>query len=348
MDCIEAQQYVSEALDQDAVDLSDLAAAKEHCRGCPDCATYVRALIAVRKSGVPTPPADLTERIMARIAAEQQVAEEHSLLSEIGIEPVVARVELRAEPEKSNLSDLLARVKDPRNRRAVVTWASAAAVVFIAAGYAAVLGTRQMLVPSNDQEIVLDSTYGQAGSTAGQQSAAPEAATAPQSDAAAGASKVAGPGGLIVVDGAVYRLAGEDTSVDPASLTNVGSTDSSLEQAGTPSRHAVLGSADPSRVFITSSGNTVLAFDRVTRSWGGRTYVLQSGSLPTFGSAISLPADVPVPTSADGSPDYVPADQAADTGVFVLRGKGASTGIALRPGVDPAYAGSWTWWAPVQ
>ena len=70
MDCIHAQRMVSAALDGDAVDAAELEAAKDHCRECSECVRFVHALAVAKRVGSPTPPADLSDRIIAAVAAD--------------------------------------------------------------------------------------------------------------------------------------------------------------------------------------------------------------------------------------------------------------------------------------
>jgi hypothetical protein len=106
----------------------------------------------------------------------------------------------------------------------------------------------------------------------------------------------------------------------------------------------VLGTTDPSRVFI-SQGSEVLAFDRITRSYQGRTYVLRTRAIGKFGESPTLPQDIPEPSSGDGSPTFT-AESGTEDGAYVLTGRDASAGIALAPGADPSLSSGWTWWTP--
>jgi hypothetical protein len=78
MDCLEAQAAISEALDGAAPDAEVLDAAKQHCRECADCASFVSALNVVKRAPLPEPPGDLADRVMVAVrsefAAEQALA----------------------------------------------------------------------------------------------------------------------------------------------------------------------------------------------------------------------------------------------------------------------------------
>lgn len=70
MSCIQAQEFVSEALDVKMVDAELLAQAREHCRRCPECASFARGLAMLERAESPTPGATLADRVMAAVRAE--------------------------------------------------------------------------------------------------------------------------------------------------------------------------------------------------------------------------------------------------------------------------------------
>ena len=348
MDCIDAQQIVSSALDHDNPPHDRLEEAKEHCRSCPQCGRLVRSLVAVQRAPLPAPPEDLTERIMAAVAATAASAPQSP--------PAPAVTPQPAEPPAANVHDLVARASHPANRRAVIAWASVAAVVFIAAGFGAVAGVRWIASPETAmREVVLDSTAGLAGGAAPEE----QAAQAPRSAAGEstgetgagdgadtlGATAASASQGLIVVDGSVYRSTGQDPSVNPASLSEMGTTRSDLG-AATASQWRVLGTDDPAHVYIEQPQGSVLAFERVTRSFEARTYVLQSGPIDGFSAGATLPGSVPEPSSPDGKPVFLPVADAGDQQVYVRTGMDATYGIALPPGAEPTLSRGWTWWSP--
>jgi len=344
MDCLEAQRLVSERLDREGVDAAQLEAAKDHCRSCPDCSAYVRALVAVQQTPLPEPPEDLADRVMEAVRAEIAIAAAAKTASKSTPTVVTA-----AEEEPLSLDRFVDRLRDPRNRKAVVTWLAAAAVVFLVAGLGAMVGVRQILNPApvetarTTAESALPPQTEQFGAT--QQESA---------DAAGGAAKSAPVGSApsyITASSLVYVLTGDASGVDEGSLTVVGATSSSLDE-GAVSSHEVLGGGDPAVVYVKSSEGALLAFERVERSFGGRTYALTSGALTAFGTWPTLPAGVAAPSNPDGSPEYVKAGTDA-VGVTVYRPANAdvTVGIAVAPGTesdDPA-AGNpgWTWWVPV-
>lgn len=352
MDCIQALEAVSAAMDREVVDAALLGAAKEHCRHCPECGSFVSALLAMKRTAPPQPPEDLADRIVATVGAErlrnERAATALAAAERSAQEREVAgpAPHVRAVPTTS----LKERLMDPRRRRAVVAWSSAAAVALVAAGFGAVYGTRAIMTDKSvPQRIVLESdesanqegggTFGNTEVPQGETLASPGAA---QSQAASLDARTAA--GMIVVDGTAYRAAGTDTSVSRASLTPRGSVTTALGPNESPAKHDALGTDDPSRVFIDPGDGSMLAFDRVTTSYEGRTYVLQSGPITEWGSAAVLPADIGQPVTADGSPVFQPVD-AAKT-VFVRRGTDASTGIAYPPGARSDVASGWSWWIP--
>ncbi len=357
MDCIDAQQIVSSALDHDNPPHDRLEEAKEHCRSCPQCSRLVRSLVAVQRTPLPAPPEDLTERIMAAVSAEAAETASAPDAPEVAASPAApVAIAEPTEPPAANVHDLVARASHPGNRRAVIAWASVAAVVFIAAGFGAVAGVRWIASPETAmREVVLDSTAGLASGAAPEE----QAAQAPQSAAGESTGKTdAGDGadtlgataatasqGLIVVDGSVYRSTGEDPSVDPASLSEVGTTRSDLGGAS-ESQWRVLGTDDPAHVFIEQQQGSVIAFERVTRSFEARTYVLQSGPIDGFSAGATLPGSVPEPSSPDGKPIFLPVADAGDQQVYVRTGMDATYGIALPPGAEPTLSQGWTWWSP--
>jgi hypothetical protein len=114
----------------------------------------------------------------------------------------------------------------------------------------------------------------------------------------------------------------------------------------------VLSSGDLSRVYIEDD-DRLLAFDRVVRSYEGGSYALQSSAVEAFGQWPAFPANVPKPTTPDGSPNFR-EDGTDEYGTTVYRPVSSTTGhgiaIGPRPGpVDPlAGAPDWSWWEPIR
>lgn len=350
MECIEAQEVISSALDRDDVPAPVLEAAKDHCRTCASCSRLVKTLVAIRRAPLPEPPAGLEERIMSAVRAEaaaKAAASERTVATgQVAAREARGMPDAASAPPATSLEQMRARLKDPRSRRAVVTWSAVAATVFVAAGIGAIAGLRTIVAPSPERVTVLESTAlsaGDVGDMGTQPDGSPSATVAPEAGALA--SKAAG-ANLIEVGGFAYRFVGPDPSVLATSLTEIGRTRSDLG-GSFASELRILGTADRARVFI-SRGTEVLAFDRVTRSYQGRTYLLRTRPVDKFGDPATMPRDIPEPVAPDGTPTFEPAADATGGGVFVLTGRDASAGIALAPGTEPSLSSGWTWWTPAQ
>lgn len=347
MECNEAQALVSAALDKEPLDAASLQVAKEHCRTCESCNAFVRTLAAVQRQPRPQPPADLADRIIARVRAEaaaQRAAAAAAPASATPTEPAAGR---RLDPR--------AIWRDPKKRAAAAAWASAAAVVLVVAGIATYSGVRQILIPPLASESPRDVVVLDAAAPESSQPYNGAGATAQQSDGSATSTAMVAPVGYISVDGTVYRYAGLVQGVDSAALRRIGSANTALDApTDPPASIDVLASPDLTRVFVSrEQSETVYAFDRVTRLYNNTVYVLRSGDIARFGEWPSLPSGIPQPQTPEGSPTFTPDGQDA-SGVTVYRRTGSSTdsGIAIGPGSpasDPA-AGNpgWTWWEPLQ
>lgn len=355
MDHMEALELISAAMDREPVDAGRLAAAKEHCRECAECSAFVSALVAVTRAPLPEPPAGLVDRIVDTVRAENARAERAAVALETAGRARAASGEaagavrsLRTEPVTGSLRE---RLLDPRVRRPLIAWSSVAAVALVAAGIGAVYGTRAILTDRGEQQmIVLESGAPAAGDDgvggAFGNSQAPKALSDESAASTADTQLRADVSGLIVVEGSVYRSAGPDSSVKKESLTARGTTRTSLAAGEAPADHEIFGTDDPSRVFIEGDDEVMLAFDRVTTSYEGRTYVLQSGPLSDYGAAAVLPDDITEPIAADGTPTFEPAENVPDPTIYVLRGSDAAAGIAMPPGARPDVAQGWSWWLP--
>jgi len=348
MECNEAQALVSAALDKETLDAASLQTAKEHCRSCESCNAFVRTLAAVQRQPKPEPPADLPDRIIARVRAEAAAQQVAATAAPASATPAGPSAERRLDPR--------AIWRDPKKRAAAAAWASAAAVVLVVAGIATYSGVRQILIPPLASEaqrevVVLDSAAPESSS----QPYNGAGATAQQSDGSVAGTATAASTGYISVNGTVYRYAGLVQGIDSATLRRVGSANTALDAAADPPASIdVLASPDLTRVFVSrEQSETVYAFDRVTRLYSNTVYVQRSGDIARFGEWPSLPSGIPQPQTPEGSPTFTPDGQDA-SGVTVYRrtGSSADSGIAIAPGSpasDPA-AGNpgWTWWEPLQ
>lgn len=355
MNCHEAQAIVSATLDREPMDAALLNEAKQHCKECPDCARFVRAMLAVQRAGLPEPPGGLEKRVLNAIGAVRppvvassvaavahKPSREPSTSATVAPAAVNAAAPAAAAPAPGLTTTLRSMWNDPAKRRSLVAWASTAAVVFIAAGVFAVQGVRTMLLPKPESVktvIVEGSPYTVPNGASDASAPTAEIAT---SGADTVAASLSASSGHLVFSGTVYRAAGADTSVQRSSLDRLGTVEVALEPGDTPSSYDVLGSGDATRVFINGD-DAILAFDLVTRSFQGRTYVLRGAPSTSLDAAVALPTDIPAPTADDGSPTFEPAE--GIDGVYVRSGQDSSTGIALPPGSDTASSG-WTWWTP--
>lgn len=353
MDCIQAQEIISAALENAVPNTEAIDVAKAHCRTCTECNAFVKTLVAIKNSPTPEPPAGLDERIMAAVVAERDRQErETSALAEASAERDLPPTAVM--PAARPVADVVDIPPNPRvsvrgglgGRRGLVAWVAAAAVVLVAAGVGSVLGIRAMFGGNAAREMTVLESTGDSGAT-GTEQTAPQDQAADTLMAPAPENGRTSSGAFIVVDGNVYRAAGTDATVSEDSLNRVGSTTTSLISGAIPRDEPVLGAGDPARVFIASGNDAMLAFDRVTTSFEGRTYVLQSDDIPEYGSLATLPDGVSQPTSSDGFPAFEATGDGA-TGVYVRRGQTAAEGIAFPPGTKPDVSTGWTWWEPAQ
>jgi len=342
MDCHEAQRTVSEKLDGEQLDPQLIAQAKEHCRGCPDCSSYVRALVEVQRLPIPKPPADLPDRIVAAVRDEATKPLETRPDERVPNPPPSAAPPHGGSAVVGKLVDF---VTDPRNRRAVAGWSTAAAALLIVASVTAIGGLRQ--ITSSPQ---MASEAGDASRADMAVTAAPESAV---QDGSATTQPAATAPPTIVVSGVVYQSTGAVSGVETSSLSPVGTTRSSLDVAGAPVVRDVLGLQDPARVYVVNDAGELLGFDRVARDYRGKVYALSSGELLTYGLWPTWPAGVAAPSTPNGMPEYVSAGPDS-LGVEVFRpaAGGTEAGFAIAPGTapsDPA-AGNpgWTWWVPAR
>jgi len=350
MQCLRAQELVSEALDGVVGDATELATAKEHCRDCQECAAFVRVMLAVKQAGSPEPRNDLTDRVIAHVRAEAAGEGASAPVSAAASPAPTTDFQPDRAPART-WTELAGRALEPRNRRALVGWSLATAALFIAAGIGALAGVRTILVPQRASEMTLAGTAtDDALSKSGGASD-----VAPQSDAAALESEQAGvPASgpsFIVVDGTVYRFTGPASGVEARDLDQVGRTTTALDEGGAASARKVLGSSDPTRVYIEAPDDQLGAFQRVSRTFEGREYALQSGAIERFGEWPTLPAGIRTPSAEDGSPSFAQVGtDASGVAVFASRGSSAGDGIAIAPGAPTADplggAPSWSWWTP--
>ncbi|HET6351984.1 MAG TPA: hypothetical protein VFG89_07645 [Coriobacteriia bacterium] len=350
MNCLRAQQTIADALDSKGVTPQDLEAAKKHCRSCAECGRFVTAQLAVKRTLVAEPPADLTDRVMATVRAEAAAAAAAAAAPEVDEAKVAAAV-LASDFEAATAASRLGK---SRSKNAGRVWLASAAGILLLLGVGTILTAT--LVSRSIGERTKALNYGVDGNApAAGTTAAPQAAESGQAGTAADAASVtagtavSGPS-LITIQDVVYSFTG-DATVSRGSLTSVGSTSSSLD-AGTaaPISLTVLSAGGDTDVIYIEYQQRMLAFQKVTREYAGKTYVLHSGTIPGFGVWPSLPSGIAQPTAADGSPSLQSTDASAGVTAFVKVGSSAAEGIAFPPGsAGPggvSGAPVWTWWTP--
>lgn len=361
MDHVKAQQVISDALDRLAVDREELTLAKEHCRECEECGAYVRAMLLVQRSPLPEPPEDAVERVMTAVRAEAQrtaVARARAIAKPVP-EATLADAAGTVSPEPDagpgpakNFRELWERASAPRNRRALLAWAGAAAMLFVVAGWGALAGIRTILLPPETLEVTVLGT--DSSDDAGQQfgQAAPEAGSSDRS----GKSMLAAPGAaaarFIAIDGTVFTLVGPALGQTEADLEKVDRVRTALDGGGLPKNHDVFAGTSSDRIYLETNDG-LLEFRMVTRTYEQRVYALQSGDIDGFGEWPTLPSTISAPSSETGEPVFEQhGSTESGSPTYVLKGRKAADGIAIGPNPnapDPiAGCPEWTWWAPLE
>ncbi len=225
----------------------------------------------------------------------------------------------------------------------MAAWAGAAAVFLIGIGFVGAMGIRVMSTPPTTAVSGLQAESPAVNSAAIDQAQPPAAEST-----AKNASPTSAPS-FITYNGTAYVLVGPST-VQPSTLSRLGSTRSSLD-GGTPKDREVLGTSGTPAVYVQNDQGQLLEFKPVTRTYGGRTYQLKSGGIPSFGQWPGLPPEFAQPTAEDGSPTFIAVG--ADAGGLKVYRSASSTGtagIAIAPGApqgDPAAGNpNWSWWVP--
>jgi len=381
MDCTQAQQILSEAVDREPVSPEVFAEVRAHCMECAECARFVQGLALLQRAHPPAVPPSLHARVMAAVEPERAADVTHVPSSEGGVEDVLpsaaavaasvsetspaevvalaGEASLEETPEAMEhvpapgpiVPDELSAARKRARQRSMLAWAGAAAAVLIVAAFAAVSGLRSIVSPTttstrssfSPSESTSDKNLDTSvpGSTGG--------ATA-QSQGGSAESTAAQPAvapDFITVNNIVYRSAGT-LAIDRSQLTTAGTTSSALGTGGAPEVLTVYSTPTSGQVALTPDGAT-LAFRIVTRLLGGQTYALTSAPIPAFGVWPSLPSGFTVPTTADGAPTFVTAEK-DDLGVQVYSRPGipVTDGFAIAPRTaesDPAQGNpNWTWW----
>jgi hypothetical protein len=349
MECLQATEILSAAHDGELVDAALLDEARAHRDACAGCRVFERNLQRTAELAAPVAPAELVDRLVALsaeaaagiraaaadAAAEAAAAEEASATA--GSAP-----EEPLQPESAGQ-----RWRWP-NR--LVAYASAAAVLLVVLMTGSVVMLNSLGAQKATKDLAATTTEGALGETM----AAPQDAAGAAADAAARAENQTPAPPYVALDGRVWTLV-DSASAAPSAPTTAGIVTSSLGANDAPAEHtAFWAGADDSRLYVQSAGSSYLAFKPIVRTLGLAEFQLASGgTILTFGTWPSLPADYAQPTGADGSPTFRRwgfDDRNVD--VYTTPMGRAQDGFAVAPGTaadDPAAGNpNWTWWEPLE
>lgn len=338
MECLKAQQLLSEAIDGEVAE-ADLAEARAHCSECEECSRLMAAVERIAALPVPAAAPMLVDTLIA-LGAQEAVDVRASLADRIDTAPVADEY----LPAKST-TRFLPSWWEPR-----LTALAAVAAVVVVGLVATGIGIGGMLTPkqatvsmSEDTNVEIDG--------GGAMTAAPPTDGATGSTKAYADASIAPP--YVVIDGLVYSPTGQ-RQVEVSSLVTATPVLTALDTASDPvSLPAFRIGNTPGNAVLLMPDDTYLGFSAVTRAFGGRTFALASGSLLTaYGQWPVLPAQFQAPTAPDGSPTFSFFGK-DDAGVliYVPAGGQPTAGFAVAPGTGPSdpAAGNpnWTWWQPL-
>lgn len=348
MECLDAQRLVSEALDREPVDATVLEEAKTHCRQCPDCQAFVRALAALHKTPGPAPSPDLADRVMARVLEEHE-----SRVTGAAVTAEAAHKVPSIQPATAPADDFLGGFKaawnDPQRRIGLVGWATAAAVALVFAGVIGSAGVGQILGPKELENTTFTEVAPQAAPPAMDAAAGAASSSAAEGARTSEAATATAPG-YVVYNGLVFREAGASTYAR-SNLTSGGTLNSALaDPAQAPQSLGVLSTPDKNRVVVQTAAGELIVFELVVRKFGGNSYVLASAPIERYGVWPTMPAPMTPPTSPGGMPGYTQVGTSEGITAFTRSGSTVEAGIAIPPNTpptDPAAANpNWTWWVP--
>lgn len=346
MECVQAQQVISAALDREPVDAYQLEEAKAHCRACADCGLFVRALLVAEQVPLPEPPAELAERVMAQVRAEAATTQAAADAARAAAEASAAAQAAAALPP----TPVATLAPKPRTARKLPRmWVSAAAA---AAVMVALVGTVLVVIFGMGQ------MTGGPATTSRIYRNGESAAQAPGISTELGGGKAAAPAAgsaettgaqSITVNGTVYKLVGP-AKVNTSTATVIGSTNTALGEGNTLQLRTVWAATSPDTVYVADDEGNLFSFARVTRTYVGLTFVLTAGELSSYSQWPQLPTQIAPPTSADGQPTFTyDGTDSSGTRVYRLTNSSATQGIAIPPNTgasDPAGGNpNWTWWA---
>ncbi|MBE0475811.1 MAG: hypothetical protein IBX62_01755 [Coriobacteriia bacterium] len=349
MDCLSAQQTLSEAFDAEAVEARRLAEVQRHCAACAPCRAFAAGLESLRVPG-PVAPASLAPSVMRRVAEDDAALAAAAVATARWTKGAAGRVE-EVPAEDGPEAEPAPRPRPP-------PWRSpgrlaAAAALIVGFGLLTHYGITLMTTPmirdgSSGAPAALDAES--PFDTAGEQGYPGDAESATggrsrQGDVASPAPQ------MVAFEGRAYRVLGSRETTQPPELA--GSARTARDGSGPAESVAVHRDPDDAEtILIADEAGRWTAFRLVKRTLGGRDYALASDTIERFGDWPRLPGSLPEPASPDGSPTFSPAG-ADDAGVTVFTppGRSAEEGFAVAPDTaagDPA-AGNpfWTWWEPL-
>ncbi|MHB1324168.1 MAG: zf-HC2 domain-containing protein [Coriobacteriia bacterium] len=328
MDCLQASEIVTAALDGELLDADALGRAREHCAACPRCRAIERLGHRVQQAGATQAPSELVAKLedlgTAQAMRVRQVVERQDF-GIIAAEPAAARGAWEWTPR-------------------FTAFASAAAVVLIslAAGSVALLGAGDKAADTAAELMLADDDMPAP-------SAGPESMMAEDATGMRATEQPAAPP-YVVHDGIVHVMTGVPA---PSALATAGTVTTDLG-TGTTGSHAAFTAGAGGPVFVRDAGGTYLAFAPVVRGFGRAAYALVSDvPIARFGQWPSLPTGMAGPQSPDGAPVFMRFgfdDLGVD--VYAPTPGGIDGGFAIAPGTaagDPAAGNpNWTWWERVR
>ncbi|MHB9003614.1 MAG: hypothetical protein ACYC6C_06060, partial [Coriobacteriia bacterium] len=133
--CLKTQELISVAYDNEVLTSADLAAAKKHCAECPTCAAYVKDLARLRAIPAPPAPASVVDAAVSAVRVQRMRDAERAATA-------AAR-----DPKNPAASDTVVPLRSQRSWRALATWGTAAAAVFLVVGIITWQGVRYLATP---------------------------------------------------------------------------------------------------------------------------------------------------------------------------------------------------------
>ncbi|PKQ29773.1 MAG: hypothetical protein CVT60_03655 [Actinobacteria bacterium HGW-Actinobacteria-10] len=334
--CLETQQLISLAYDNEVVTSADLAAAKRHCSECAACAAYVNGLARLRAIRAPAAPASVLDAAISAVRVERMRDAEHA-----------ATAAAREQKDAAD-SETVVPLRPVGHWHRMATWGTAAAAVFLVVGIVTWQGVRYLATPERQTESMDTFSYEDL------EAATPDenysgAATA-QLDAGDTLRSVLPAPPYVVFDGWVYEVT-EDNERVPADTAPIGLITTDFG-SGTPSPQNVYAADATDSILIVEQDRNARVARRVTREFNGKDFGLTSSDITVFGTWPALTSAHPQPSSAEGMPEYDRLrEQSEGQQIYVEPGGDPARGFAIAPGTpesDPARGNpNWTWWSPL-